>query len=126
MKTEKLTLAGLIARKDEILEKQKKKTAEIFVKSLNGSVTIESAERRLVLEAQEMTGAEADDFIVFNCVVEPRLKEEQLQKEFGCVAPREIVEKLFTAGEIAQIAAQVMKLSGYEAGAVKLVEDIKN
>ena len=56
---------------------------------------------------------------------EPCLKSKELQQEFGCVDPMEIVEKIFETGEIPQIALECLKLAGYVDG-VKAVADVKN
>nr|WP_285842874.1 hypothetical protein [Metabacillus litoralis] len=69
--------------------------------------------------------AKADPFMVYNIVVEPNLKDPNLQKEFGCVEPDDIVEKLFESGEISNIAQIGMELAGYKSG-VKKVNDLKN
>ena len=123
-KNTKITLQELIRRKEQMLESKKKpKTAELYVKSLDGTITIESPTAALARDAQEMDNGDA--YMVYSCVVEPCLKSKELQTEFCCVDPMEIVEKVFETGEIPQIAVECLKLAGYVDG-VKVVNDIKN
>lgn len=120
----KITLKDLIARKEQMLEsKRQEKTAELYVKSLGGTITITSPTAALARDAQGMENG--DDYMVYSCVVEPCLKSKELQAEFGCVEPLEIVQKVFDAGEIPQIALECLKLAGY-LDSVKQVSEIKN
>ncbi len=52
---------------------------------------------------------------------EPNLKSQEAQDAFGCAEPMDIVELIFKAGEIPQIAIECMKLAGYMGG----VETVK-
>lgn len=47
-------------------------------------------------------------------VVEPSLKDKTLLDHFHCVTPKELVKKLFLAGEIAELSNVVTELSGYD------------
>ena len=123
----KITLKELIARKEQMLEaKRKEKTKDLYIKSLDGVITIQSVEKSVILEAQEMEGNSGDTYAVYQSVIEPPLKSTELQKEFECVEPMEIVEKIFAPGEIAQIAVEVLKVSGYEPNSVNAIDDLKN
>ena len=123
-KNTKITLQELIRRKEQMLEsKRTPKTATLYIKSLDGTITIESPTADLARDAQEMDNGDA--YLVYSCVTEPCLKSRELQDAFGCVDPMEIVEKVFAVGEIPQIAMECLKLAGYVDG-VKAVEDVKN
>jgi len=123
-KNTKITLQELIRRKEQMLESKKQpKTANLYIKSLGGTITIESPSGALARDAQEMDNGDA--YMVYSCVTEPCLKSKELQEAFGCVDPMEIVDKIFDTGEIPQIALECLKLAGYVDG-VKLVDDIKN
>ena len=123
-KNTKITLQELIRRKEQMLEsKRKPKTANLYIRSLDGTITIESPTAAMAREAQEMENGDA--YMVYSCVTEPYLKSKELQQEFECVDPMEIVEKVFETGEIPQIAVECLKLAGYVDG-VKVVNDIKN
>ena len=123
-KNTKITLQELIRRKEQMLESKKQpKTATLFIKSLGGTITIESPTAALARDAQETENGDA--YMVYSCVVEPCLKSKELQEAFGCVEPMEIVDKIFAPGEIPQIAVECLKLAGYIDG-VKAVNDVKN
>ena len=118
----KITLDELLRRKEQMLDgKKKKKTGTLYIKSLGGTITIESPD--LARDAQDMDSGDA--YMVYSCVIEPNLKSKELQQAFGCVEPMEIVDKIFDVGEIPQIAVECLKLAGYVDG-VKAVDDIKN
>lgn len=51
---------------------------------------------------------------VIDGVVEPSMKDSKLMKHFGCATPKDLVKKLFLAGEIAEISNVVTELSGYD------------
>lgn len=58
-------------------------------------------------------------------VVEPSLKDDGLRKHFGVTTPKELVNKLFLSGEIANISEEISKLCGYD-GQEEIDEKIKN
>jgi hypothetical protein len=119
----KITLQELMRRKEQMLEaKKQKKTKDLFVKSLNGAITIESPTAALARDAQEMENGDA--YLVYQCVKEPNLKSKELQEAFLCAEPMDIVEKIFEVGEIPQISVECLKLAGYIEG-VKAVDEIK-
>lgn len=125
----KLTLTDLIRDKEKIQPKENV-TQELFVERLNATVTIRRPERSLVLDTIELSDDEnfdgnSDDFLVYNIIVEPNLKDAELQKAYGCVEPTDIISKIFEIGEVSDIAKAGMKLAGYFSN-VKAVEDLKN
>lgn len=123
----KITLKELMARKEQMLEAKKTpKRVDLYVKSLDGTITIEEPSRELVIEAQGMDDGVGDVYMVYQSVVEPLLKSSELQKEFECVEPMEIVEKVFSHGEIPQIAVKCMEIAGYNSDSVKMIDEIKN
>ena len=46
-------------------------------------------------------------------MVDPDLKSHELQDAYGAASPLDLLEKLFLAGEIMNIAAEVTDLSGF-------------
>lgn len=127
--TQKLTLTELMKNKEKYQPKDNA-TQELFIDRIGATITIKKADRSLVLEAIELANDDnfegnSDAYFVYNIVVEPNLKDAELQKSFGCVEPTDIVEQIFEIGEIASIAQEGMKLSGYNNG-VKAVKDLKN
>jgi hypothetical protein len=123
-KATKLTLKDLISKKEQVLN-GKKKTADLYIKSLDSIITIEKPTIETVIDASKIdTGAESDKYLVYHCIVEPNLKDKELQKAYGCVEPTEIL-KIFEDGEISSIAKECMNLAGY-GGSVSVVNDLKN
>lgn len=120
----KLTLKDLIAKKEKVLN-NKGKTRNLFIKSLDGIITIEKPSIETVIDASRIdNGIESDRYLVYNCIVEPNLKDKELQQAYGCVEPIDIL-KIFNDGEISSIAKECMSLAGY-SGSVSVVDDIKN
>ena len=122
-KSTKLTLAELMRRKEQMLaSKKNKRTQDLYVKSLDATITIEEPDGALCRDANDMEAGEGDKYMCYECIVEPNLKDKELQESFGCKEPMDIVEMIFKAGEIPQIAIECMKLAGYMGG----VETVKN
>lgn len=120
----KLTLKDLIAKKEQVLN-SKKKTRNLYIKSLDGIITIEKPSVETIIDASKIDdGVESDKYLVYNCIVEPNLRDKELQKAYGCVEPSDIL-KIFEDGEISAIAKECMNLAGY-SGSVSVVDDIKN
>lgn len=121
----KVTLEELLARAAKS-KTAKKESRELYVKSLDGIITIEKPDRATCLEALDMENSEeADEYIVYNCVVNPPLKDKTLQEAYGAVSPMEIVTKVFEPGEISAISKECLVLAGY-INSVKVVDEIKN
>ena len=122
-KNTKLTLAELLRRKEQMLEsKETKKTLDLYVKSIDAVITVEEPSGALCRDANDMEPGEGDKYMCYDCIVEPNLKDAEVQKQFGCTNPLDIVDVIFAPGEIPQIAIECMKLAGYMGG----VEAVKN
>ncbi len=125
--SKKLTIKELIAQKEQ-LKNKKAQTAELYVESLGGNIVVNSANNSLILESQSLGQEDptrADIYMVYQCVKEPNLKDKELQEAYECTEPLDIVERIFLPGEIAGIADQIMKLSGF--GSVnKVAKELKN
>lgn len=124
-----ISIKDLLAKKEQ-LKKKKQSTEMLFIESLDGYITIKEPTRDFCLESLEMAQSvdsdKADIHIVYNSVTEPNLKDKDIQKEFGCVAPTDIVEMLFKPGEISAISGHCLQLAGYGNGMKKLDKTIKN
>ena len=55
----------------------------------------------------------ANVLVALESIVEPDLKNEELQKHFNCRTPKELLEKLLNGGEISKIADISTELSGF-------------
>lgn len=125
----KLTVTDLLKDKEKYQVKDNV-TDELLIGRLGASITICKPERSLCLEAFQMgqdpkQTDKADEYLVYNIVIEPNLKDAQLQKAFGCVEPMDIVHKIFEPGEISSIAQSGLDLAGY-AQRLSRVKDLKN
>ncbi|WP_218838241.1 phage tail assembly chaperone [Bacillus sp. FJAT-45350] len=125
----KLTLTELMKNKEKYQVEADKKE-QLYIERFGASITIRKPERSLCIEATEMAyDAERQDIsdvhMVYNIVVEPNLKDPELQKEFGCVEPYDIVDKLFETGEIGKISGAAMDLAGFSSS-VQRVAEVKN
>lgn len=125
----KLTLTDIIKNKEKYQVKDDV-TEDLIIDRLGVSITIRKPERSLCLETIQMAhdpnqADKSNNFVVYNSIVEPNLKDKELQKEFGCVEPTDIVEKIFDPGEVDEIAKACFALSGY-GNSVSKVKDLKN
>ncbi len=122
-KRTKLTLAELLKRKEAMLESKKvKKTQDLYVKSIDATITISEPDGSLCRDANDMKPGEGDKYLCYECITEPNLKSKEVQDAFGCIVPMDVVDVIFAPGEIPQIAIECMKLAGYMGG----VEAVKN
>lgn len=121
----KLTLDEMIRRKEQVMAAKKKPAKrELYIESLDGTITIAEQPRSMFADLQEMSAADADAYAVLQSVVEPDLKK--LASEYGCAEPTEIVDIIFKAGEVAKIAGAIAEISGGNNNTVTTVRDIKN
>lgn len=131
MTKKKLTLKNLIENKEKFDRKGRgKKTQELYLDELDATIVIEEPDTALVTEVQELGKDEdyegnGDELLFYNVVVEPNLKDPELQKEYGCVEPIDIVNQLFSPGTIYNVGVQAMKLGGFTDGATP-VDKVKN
>lgn len=75
-----------------------------------------------IIELRETNSREFNVHSIIESVIEPSLKDTELIEKFGVVTPVDLVKKLLIPGEIEDIAHEISKLSGYNAGTL---EDIK-
>ncbi len=119
-----MTIAELIERKEEIAAKKK----QLYdIETSVGTVTFKLPSISLVTEAWDLSPREGNKNLVYQCAVEPNLKNKELQKAFGCAEPFDIVEEIFMAGEVSKIAGQLLKLAGFGSDiTATLHKEIKN
>lgn len=126
---EKLTIKDLLAKKEQ-LKNNEKAIVVLHVESLGGDITIQEPTRDFCIEALEMAQSgdsdRADAHIVYNCVIEPNLKDKELQEAFKCIEPTDIVDMIFKPGEVASISGNCLDLAGYGTGLKKVEQEIKN
>ncbi|MBM7631099.1 phage tail assembly chaperone [Geomicrobium sediminis] len=127
MAKDRITIQRLLAKREHI-EKGHEKQAEMYIKSLDGTVHVQSPPRDVVLDALDAeSSTEGNRMLVYEAVTEPNLKDAELHKEFGVAhSPDLIVDKLFNLGEVAGIATEVMKMNGFDGKSTQLVDELKN
>ena len=55
---------------------------------------------------------EGNKLILSECMIEPNLKDKELQAHFGTATPKDLAEKIFLGGEIGAIADRIAAISG--------------
>ena len=128
MENKRLTLNDLINKstnKDKEL-----KNIEIYIKSMDKTILAKAPDNKLLLDALDTAKDNAHDgdlYLIYNSVIEPNLKDNTLHDAYNVGRPFEIIDKIFTLGEIANIVRLLTKDSGiYDTDGASLVEDIKN
>lgn len=66
------------------------------------------------------------ELVVVNCLVDPNLKDVEFLNKLGVHTSEEALYKVFLAGEIAQIAEAILKVSGFDEDIEVLEEEVKN
>lgn len=124
----KLTIADLIAKKTEKLNKQNK-TQEYHVESLDGTITIEAPNKKIIYQAVDMRSDKFEDimsaniFVVYNSV--KFFQDKSLQEAWEVVEPTDVVEKILDIWEINEIATIAMDISGFKKPG-QIEDDVKN
>lgn len=127
----KLTMDDLIKQKESLIRKKGvKKKMDIYLEQLESVVTIEEPDSSLVTESidigsDEKQDSNGDDFLVYNVMIEPNLKDAELQKIYECKEPVDIVNSIFSPGTVSAIAVEAMKMAGYMDG-ITPVAKLKN
>lgn len=121
-----VTVADLIAKRDQIKNKRK----DLYdLETSIGTITVKQPSAKIVDETLKIEGGgrQSDIELIYECVVEPNLKDKDLQEAYGCTSPSDIVPMLFKTGEIGHIAAAIMRCTGYgQTIDYKIHEDVKN
>lgn len=126
MEHKRLKLEDLINKAGE---KKGDKYVEIYIKRLDATIKAKEPDNTLILESIDIlkeNAHESDLHLVYNSIIEPNIKDSTLHNAYNVSRPVEILDKIFSLGEISNISKTLLKNSGYEDNSVKLVEDIKN
>lgn len=120
-----VTISELISQKEAI---RTRKSALYDVETSVGDIVCKLPDAALVAESWDMTSnAEGNKNLVYQCCIEPNLKDRELHKAFGVAEPFDVVEAIFMPGEIAKIAGHLLKLAGFNGNVTsKLHDAIKN
>ena len=63
---------------------------------------------------------------VIDHTVVPDFKDADSIQKLGCRTPEEYVQRVLLAGEVATLASEIQKLSGFDVEMEDLVEEAKN
>lgn len=120
-----VSVADLISKREQITNKRK---VLYDMDTSIGTITVRQPSLSLIDDVMKMDGGRQTDIeLIYESVVEPDLKDKELQKAYGCVAPSDIVPLLFQTGEIGSIAAALMKCAGYgKSIEARVHEEVKN
>jgi hypothetical protein len=122
-KNVKLTLTDLIKNADKI-KARKKETKELYIKEMDATITIMKPDRETILDSYDMEEPDGNLYLVYECVVDPNLKDQELQNAYG-VTGYDIVDEIFDPGVADAISKEIVKFAGY-GDSVSIIEDIKN
>lgn len=117
-----ISVKELIEQKEKI-EGNKKILYDI--ETSIGTITVKQPDASFVADILKLDNVK-NELMILDNVVEPNLKDKDLQKAYNCVEPTDIVGKLFKAGEVGNIATAIIKCAGYESLEAKVHEEIKN
>lgn len=71
-------------------------------------------------------GYDVNALLVVEGIIEPSLKDKDLQKHFGAATPKELAKILFPGGELTDIANKITELSGFAQTDADTEEEVKN
>lgn len=102
-------------------------------------ITIQAMSSRKAAEIQRMTieltkKGQFEDLNMYDPqihtvlagITDPDLKDTKLLEHFGATTPKELIPKLFLAGEISNIKSRIEKLSGFDDDQSTSDEKVKN
>lgn len=126
-----LSLKELIQNKVKYDRKDGGELKTLHVKRLSSDIVIEVPSKDLCMDTIDMTKDEeqsrkADSYLVYTIMREPNLKDPELQKAYECQEPTDIVEKIFTLGEMTDIVNVAFDAAGLSRGSVSVVNELKN
>lgn len=67
-----------------------------------------------------------NELICIECLVDPNMKDPEFIKAGGVIDSASLLYRCFLAGEIATIAEQSLKLSGFDRDVEEEMEEVKN
>lgn len=128
-KDNRLTLDYFIKNKTNILESKKKtiKTIKFKLERLDNLELVATLPSFELIEDIDNIEKEeeAQRYILYNCIIEPNIKDPELHKAYGLNGTNreKIIEELFTKVEMRSMATKLVTRS--EVFSVEVVEDIK-
>lgn len=121
-----LTIEDILNRK-EFYKSRHDKTTKLELGNLGRYIEVKPISDEVTEAVNEMIendSEDADRYALFHCCVSPDLSDSRLKDAFGAVTPLDVVDAIFTTGEIRGVAQKLMEISGYNT--VEIIDDIKN
>lgn len=124
----KVTLSSLIEKKMKLKENvNRKATGTLYIPSLDGEIEYEIYKSDVIdfknTEGGEEAAEKAVNTLIYTMIKSPDLSDKELQKEFECVEPTDIVPLLFTEGERIDLMELALAKTGFKSG---VVQEVKN
>lgn len=120
----KLTIEDILKRK-KFFEEKKQETKELYIKSLDSTITIKKPSKELLIDCLSMEEeGDGDTYLVYESTVSPDLHSKELRDAFAdqIKEPTDIVDILFDYMEVRDISIELINMSGN--GGVKPVDEI--
>ena len=67
-----------------------------------------------------------NQLMIVNHTVSPDFKDPEAIKQAGCATPEQLLNKVLLAGEMAELAARISELSGFDRSLDEAADEIKN
>ena len=77
-------------------------------------------------KTQKFDGNKFNVNMIINQVIEPNFSDAKFLEKAGVVAPSDFIYKKILPGEIAEISAKLMQLSGFDTEMNEEIEEAKN
>jgi hypothetical protein len=122
-----ITIEDLLKNKKKI-EEEKNKLITLKLKEFDGEV---KAKKLTFEEFMEIGEIDADEEVIYNCLVQPNLKVDELILKLNCQNnPIEVVKKVFSRKTIKALSSKILEhseLISKDKDLVSVViDDIKN
>ena len=93
--------------------------------------TEQEAKKRTLIPGTRETKTEIDydtyiSAMICACVVYPNLNDAELQNSYGAVGAADLLRKMLTPGEYADLALAVQQNNGFDAGMADKIQKVKN
>ena len=103
-----ISINELIAKREEI---NARKAQKLTIETSIGEVVAKKPTASIMAEALGLE-SDNDQYVVYNCIIEPNLKDKELQQAYECVEPMDIVDKVFDVGEVKAISTVLIESVG--------------
>lgn len=103
-----ISINELIAKREEI---NARKAQKLTIETSIGEVVAKKPTASIMSEALGLE-SNNDQYLVYNCIIEPDLKDKELQQAYECIEPMDIVDKVFDVGEVKAISTVLVESVG--------------